>query len=338
MELTQCQLTDWKKYMKQLTPVFIFSLPRSGSTLLQKMLATHDQIAAVAEPWLLLPLAAMVETKNLSVYANFSNQMAQIAISQFIEKLPEKEASFNQAVHDFVQRLYSMLSAPQVTHFVDKTPRYYLIIDFIAHVFPEAKFIFLFRNPLDVLSSIIDTWGAGKLHIARYMLDLYRGPFCLQEGYQRYKERSFGLNYDDLVQDPETSLRAICDLLGLEFSESMMSDWTTIQLPGSMGDQKVNSKTTLDTVSVDQWKRVLNTHLRRHYARRYIKYIGQDILELFGCDIAALDAELEKLPCTWANTTIDAFELTIMLIGSFVSIKVLESQWKRDVWKAEWLM
>lgn len=324
--------------MNELTPVFIFSLPRSGSTLLQKILATHNKVATVAEPWLLLPIATMLESKNLSVYTNFSSQTAQIAISQFVEKLPEKENSFNQAIHDFVQQLYSLLSAPEKSHFVDKTPRYYLIIDFIAQVFPEAKFIFLFRNPLDVLSSIITTWGSGRLHIARYILDLYRGPFCLQEGYQKYKERSFALNYNDLVQSPQTSLQAICKLLGLEYSESMISSWTTIQLPGSMGDQKINTKTTLDTSSIGQWKRVLNTHLRRYYAIRYINYLGKDILDLFDCDITTLKADLANLPCTWNNTITDAIELITIIIGSFVSIKVLENQWKRGAWRNEWLM
>ncbi|MBT8101022.1 MAG: sulfotransferase, partial [Gammaproteobacteria bacterium] len=39
-----------------LRPVFLLSLPRSGSTLLQRMLMTHPAISSVPEPWLLLPI------------------------------------------------------------------------------------------------------------------------------------------------------------------------------------------------------------------------------------------------------------------------------------------
>ena len=37
-------------------PIFIFSAPRSGSTLLQRVLAAHTQVATASEPWILLPL------------------------------------------------------------------------------------------------------------------------------------------------------------------------------------------------------------------------------------------------------------------------------------------
>ena len=43
-----------EKTMK--SPIFIFSLPRAGSTLLQRVLMGHPEIASIAEPWLLLPL------------------------------------------------------------------------------------------------------------------------------------------------------------------------------------------------------------------------------------------------------------------------------------------
>jgi len=47
--------------------------------------------------------------------------------------------------------------------FLDKTPRYYFIIPELKNVFPEAKFIILLRNPLAVLSSILNTWFQNNL-------------------------------------------------------------------------------------------------------------------------------------------------------------------------------
>jgi len=38
-----------------ITPIFIFSLPRSGSTLMERILATHPAVGTASEPWILLP-------------------------------------------------------------------------------------------------------------------------------------------------------------------------------------------------------------------------------------------------------------------------------------------
>ena len=92
--------------MKSITPIFIFSMPRSGSTLLQKMLMTNSEIASTAEPWLLLPLAAMQENDNIHAYANYSQWHTRLALSELILHLPEQEASFHQGIHDTSQLLF----------------------------------------------------------------------------------------------------------------------------------------------------------------------------------------------------------------------------------------
>ncbi len=78
------------------------------------------------------------------------------------------------------------------TYFLDKTPRYYLIIPEIAQIFPDAKFIFLFRNPLQVISSVMKTWCKGTLNgLHRYNNDLINGPQLLSEGYEILKDKSY---------------------------------------------------------------------------------------------------------------------------------------------------
>lgn len=323
--------------MKKITPVFIFSLPRSGSTLLQKMLASHDQISSVSEPWILLPIASFVDVKNLDIFTNYSHLHTRLAIDQFIKNLPEKEDSLYKEMHDFIERLYSLASSPGAFFFVDKTPRYYLIIDFIAKVFPEAKFIFLFRNPLDILSSILTTWGGGKLHITHWAVDLFRGPFCLEEGYRKYKERSIVLHYHDLIQSPEISMQKLSGYLGVKFSALMISNWSNQQFAGDMGDVKIKSKSVLETKSLGQWKRILNTHIRRRFASWYINYLGNDVINIFGDDILTFRKELKELPCSWKNTVIDTADLLTAVLGRFFLIKVLKNQRRRGIWKAELL-
>ena len=67
-------------------PLFLLCLPRSGSTLVQRVLASHAEIATVSEPWLLLPL--LYSIREHGIRAEYWHQTAAQAIADFIEELP----------------------------------------------------------------------------------------------------------------------------------------------------------------------------------------------------------------------------------------------------------
>ena len=320
----------------KLAPVFIISLPRSGSTLLQKMLAAHKDINSVAEPWLLLPLSTMKNNPKVKSYSNFSMWHTQIAIDDFIQHLPEKDESFNKIIRDFIINLYSDLDS-NALFFVDKTPRYHLIIDFIVSIFPEAKFIFLCRHPLDILASIITSWGKDKLHITHWAMDLYQGPFNLFEGYQNNADQSIVINYNELVTHPKQTLIHVCDFLGIKYSDTLLSGWSTLKLQGSMGDTKIKAMKSIDTKSIDVWKTVLNTHVRKIFAKWYIKYLSSDVLNFMNVDLDLAQKELRRLKCSWKKTFPDLWSLLSATIGRFIAIKVLREQWKDGLWKSDLL-
>ena len=69
--------------MNKATPIFIISLPRSGSTLLQRILTSHESVASASEPWLLLPLIEMIGSKNIESCANYSKLTSQLAAVDF---------------------------------------------------------------------------------------------------------------------------------------------------------------------------------------------------------------------------------------------------------------
>ena len=156
-------------------PIFIFSLPRSGSTLLQRVLMSHSQIASVAEPWLMLPFCYAHKKKG--VLAEYSHSVSTDAFADFINNLPNGENDYFEALNEFACTLYQKQCMNNETYFLDKTPRYYFIVPEILEIFPDAKFIFLFRNPLHVMSSIIQTWCDGNLRkLYSYERDLNLGP------------------------------------------------------------------------------------------------------------------------------------------------------------------
>ena len=130
-----------------LNPIFIFSLPRSGSTLLQKIITSSNLVSSTSEPWLLLPL--IYQEKKEGLISIYSHKKSNIALAE----IKNKVSNYDKLLADFVISIYSELSDDKSIYFLDKTPRYYLIIDDIVRIFPKAKFIFLFRNPLSQLTS-----------------------------------------------------------------------------------------------------------------------------------------------------------------------------------------
>ena len=151
-------------------PIFVLSLPRSGSTLVQRVLAAHDEIATAAEPWLLLPHGYALHERGMA--AEYTQPIAARAIQEFVHHLPNGEADYWTAMRGFVLELYAKASGPEATYFLDKTPRYHYVTAELFQLFPDAKVIFLWRNPLAVVASIVDTWAKGRWNVDRFQGDL----------------------------------------------------------------------------------------------------------------------------------------------------------------------
>ena len=86
-------------------PVFVLSLPRSGSTLVQRVLAAHEEIATAAEPWLLLPHGYALRERGMA--AEYTQPIAARAIREFVAQLPAGEDDYWAALGAFAMDLYT---------------------------------------------------------------------------------------------------------------------------------------------------------------------------------------------------------------------------------------
>ena len=229
--------------------------------------------------------------------------LSQQAINNFIDQLPNKKNDYCREVNKFVHSLYEKTSSTHDVYFLDKTPRYYLIIPEIAQAFPESKFIFLFRNPLAVFSSICNTWQKGILYLDKYYkMDLYIGPVKLFEGYELLKDKAIKVHYEDLTKNPNEEIKNICHYLGVDFEEEMVTSFTDIKLAGNLGDLKINEYYTVHSDSINSWKRFFNSPFRIKVAKKYLASIPEDILGTMGYEKIALSQELQSIQINLRNT------------------------------------
>ena len=293
-----------------MTPVFIFSLPRAGSTLLQRMLMGNPQIASVSEPWLLLPLVYMLPGEG-EVLAPYNHEHAQTALADLVEHLPRQKQDYCEAFADLARDLYGRLSPPGTEYFLDKTPRYYLIIPQIAELFPEAKFIFLFRNPLAISASIVKSFGEGRLgSIYGSHIDLTEGPVRLITGYRELRNRSLKLSYEELIQAPEQTLGRVLDYLGLDSEGVKVSLADNPTLTGIMGDKSRITERQVDAKGLSRWKDQYRSMFRHWLARKYLESIAEDVFDDMGYPRRQLLKELEDIPRSAGLGMLDIIDYT----------------------------
>jgi len=267
---------------KELKPIFIFCLPRSGSTLLQKILMTHPKIHSVSEPWIILPLVGMF--KKRGTLTNYNHKTANSAILDFIQKAGGKK-QFYEKLKNFLKDLYSEVSKEKKSalYFIDKTPRYYFIIDEINRIFPDAKFIFLLRNPIALFSSIVKTFSKNSLRINYSYVDLFLGPDYLLENYKKIKQKSIKLTYERLIKNPEQQLKKISEYLGVEFKDFNIKNYINIELNGKMGDKTgIGKYKSISSESVEKWKEECLSAYRKRVFLKYIDFLKDDYLKLNG--------------------------------------------------------
>lgn len=277
-----------------LRPVFLFSLPRSGSTMVQRVLASHPEISTASEPWLLLPFLSAVRGRG--VFAEYGEVPAARAIREFIERLPGGEAEYEHQLHEFVMRLYGKASNVETSLFLDKTPRYHHVVEDIFRVFPDGKFLFLWRNPLAITASIVDTWVDGKWSLGRWHQDLFAGLARLVAAYEAQADRAYAVRFESLITSPSETWPGIFEYLGLEFDPSSLRLSPSPDEGGRMGD-KVGSRRYegLSPEPLEKWRSSLANPLRIRWCRNYLLWIGERRLAVMGYDLDELLLSLNEV-------------------------------------------
>jgi hypothetical protein len=276
-------------------PLFILSLPRSGSTLAQRVLGAHPDIATAAEPWLLLPHT--YATRATGVYAEYGHALAARAIREFTASLPDGEETYRDELRAFVLRLYEYAAGGPAAYFLDKTPRYHFIADDLFGLFPDAKFVFLWRNPLAVVASTVETWGRGRWKIGRWRVDLFDGLANLVASRERHADSSLSMRYEDLVSDPQGHWPQLFEYLELPFDPGILTSFPSVRVPGRFGDPTgVEAYDALTTRSIDKWRSTLANPFRKRWCRDYLRWIGAERLAVMGYQLDDLLERLDAVP------------------------------------------
>jgi hypothetical protein len=276
-------------------PIFIFSITRSGSTLVQRVISAHDAVATVSEPWILLPYLYTLQERG--VVAEYTHWLMVRAVEDFCQQLPGGVDDYREEMRTFVLRLYERAAGDGARYFVDKTPPYFFIADEVMRMFPEGKFIFLWRNPLSIVASIIDTWYDGKFYATSHREDLFVGLPRLVAAYEGNQAGACSVRFEDLVERGPEAWQPVMDYLEIEFEPDALERFSDVKLKGRMGDPVGQTRyAQLSSDPLAKWARTLNNPLRKEWCRRYLRFLGPHRLSVMGYDQATLLRDLDAQP------------------------------------------
>jgi len=229
------------------TPIFIVGLPRTGTTLTERIVSSHSQVESVGETQFL----QMVLRRESGVHSvdNMNPAMVEAVAQTDMQVIA-------RGYLDTVR--YRLGDAPM---FVDKLPFNFLFLGFIAKAYPDARIIHLRRSPMDACFSMykqVFTWaykfsysleGLGQYYVAHDRLHNHWREVL--------KDRIIEVAYESLVADQEGQTRNLLDKMGLEFEQACL-DFDRNKAPSATASS-VQVREKVHTRSVNKW-----AHFAKH--------------------------------------------------------------------------
>jgi len=225
-------------------PIFIVGMPRTGTTLVERILTSHSDVGALGElkdfPLL---MTAMVRERLAASPSGEDDIDASLRID------------FRELGRRYIQSARQLAGGAR--YFVDKLPYNFLYCGYILAALPRAKIIHLRRDPLDTCYAVYKT----------LFFNAYSYSYDLQEladyyvGYRAHMDhwhhvlpgRILDVTYEELVRDPESQARRVFDWCGLPWQASVL-DFHAQQRP-SMTASAMQVRKPIYTHSVGAWRR-----------------------------------------------------------------------------------
>lgn len=265
--------------MKEDSLIFIISQPRSGSTYIQNLLSNNSEVNTCSEPWVLLNFANQIKPSLVST--QFNNKLAVQAFQDYLSKYQEIE--FRSEFKQFILNLYNPM-AKGYTYVIDKTPRYWELMDEIVTLFPKSKIIVIKRDPLAVLKSIIKTWDLKTVFdLYEFRNDILNAPKRILEfcNAQQQNPNVYVLKYEDVLDHPKTEIRKLYEWVGLNYVDSVLDTEINNKYKGRFGDPFQNAHTETDVMRKEANNKEINKELNE-FINGYTHFLNPAFLKEYG--------------------------------------------------------
>ena len=222
-------------------PIFIVGMPRSGTSLIEQILSNHSEVYGAGE----------LDLMHSSMETIFSQHYSE---GNFVELLVNLRSNYTNFVKILTNKSY-------VT---DKLPLNFHWLGFIKLIFPNAKFIHIYRDPIATSFSIYKTlFSAGSLNFSYNFNDII-DYYEIYESTIKFWNKEIpmdimNIHYESFVLDPQTYTYDLCKFINLSFQEHMVDISLNKRPVLTASDTQVREK--IYSGSSETWKKYSN-HLQ----------------------------------------------------------------------------
>lgn len=275
------------------TPFFIVGIGRSGTTLLRLMFHSHPNISIPYESHFITDYYQKLDDYgDLNIDDNLRKLLSDIFDEELLKQW-DHEFTVDDLIPKIEQRelgsvfraIYSdYTKAKGKDRWGDKSD-YLDRMHIINELFPDAKFIHIIRDGRDVANSVLKLpWGPKDIIQAAewWHIHLVLGR---RMGAMLGKSRYTEVTYENLVSDTEHELTRLCEFIGVDYSEEMLSYYKkhTRSIPDSRKNQHYNADSPPKKDRVAAWKKEMSpTYISifNHYASHSLNECGYEVPDI----------------------------------------------------------
>lgn len=247
-----------------IAPFFIVGCPRSGTTLLQRMLNAHPDVAVAPETFFVRRFWSNRDRYgDLTDDAHLDSLVDDIVASSAFEEMGLDAEDFRARARAFSDQMGGVFGAlldqfgeaRGASVVGEKTPNHVLHIAILHRWFPEAQFVHLVRDPRGVVNSWRSVpWSSGyRWRDAEVWVEYVSAGRQEEDRYGAYVR---SLHFEDLVRWPEKELRVLCEFLGLRYDDRMLAFHE--QEPAAVDLEqepwKARAADPIDPTVADRWR------------------------------------------------------------------------------------
>ena len=245
-------------------PVFVVGMPRSGTTLLSSLLDAHPDLVIAPEThyftrcWTGTPIEGWAEVERMLARLDQQPGVHDMALSdEEWTTIRERLRTLEVPTHgDILRALLDTYAArSDAPAWGEKTPDHLQFVPEMAEQFPEAAFVAIVRDPRDVVLSLRDLpWSHKTLPEQAWTWRLYAAR--TQQYHETLGDRFFHLRYEDLITEPEGTLRDVCAFLNVSFRASMLRPDAKEEQPFDADREpwKQKSGRQIDASNREKWR------------------------------------------------------------------------------------